>query len=374
MKTILTFILIIQCSLVLGQSSNDILNVLIANKTITQQQADSLRAEAAIKQQETESNKKTFGVSASRLIQISAYTQIRYQQLEEKGKKDGFDIRRARLDLTGNLTPFISYRLLTEFAYNPKIMDAYAEIKANDYFNFTIGQFRVPFSYENLIPVRKLDVIDFSQVTEALVFRGGDVIGNQNGRDIGIQLGGTLLKNSSFNVLEYKIGVFNGSGINITDTANKAKDVAFRLIVTPLKGFSIGTSYYNGWGKALKPSSAYLGKSQPHNRFGVDLSYTSSRFAMRGEYIQGTDGEVRKEGWYILAEYYIIRQKLQLVAKYDVYDRDMSKDSNTTTNYVTGLNFNFNSWSRVQAFYTFRDEQTTEVNNNYLSIQFQIGF
>src|SRR5664279_2152558 len=257
-----------------SQSSNDILNLLIINKSITQQQADSMRAESAIKQQEIESTKKTFLVLAARQIQVSGYTQIRYQALEEKGKKDGFDIRRARLDLNGNFTPYLSYRLMTDFAASPKLLDAYAEIKLNDYFIITLGQFRIPFSSENLMPVRKLDLIDFSQAVDALVFRSKDVIGNQNGRDIGVQLGGALIKSGNTNLVEYRIGVFNGSGINIADTANKAKDIAARLVINPVKGLSFGASYYNGWGKAIKPAPAFDGRSQAHNRFGMEFSYT----------------------------------------------------------------------------------------------------
>jgi phosphate-selective porin OprO and OprP len=369
----LIFFLIISAASI-GQSSNDILNLLIANKAVSQEQGDSLRADSAIRQQDAELGKKKFLVSAARQIQISGYTQVRYQQLDEKGKKDGFDIRRARLDITGNLTPYLSYRLMTDFADKPKIMDAYAEIKFNDYLILTAGQFRVPFSNENLIPVRKFDLIDFSQAIDAMVFRGNDVIGNQNGRDIGVQLGGTLLKKGISSLVEYKVGVFNGSGINIADTANKAKDIAGRLIVNPIIGLSIGASYYSGWDKAIKPAAGYAGKSQPHDRFGFDITYTLEGLALRGEYIHGLDGDINKSGWYVLAEYYILPQKLQLVAKYDTFDSNLAIDKNSTMNYVAGVNYNFNSWSRIQAFYTIREEQGPKVNNNYLSIQYQIGF
>ena len=357
-----------------SQSTNDILNLLIANKAINQVQADSIRAEAAIKQQDDESNKKSFLVSAARQIQIAGYTQFRYQELDEKGKYDGFDIHRARLDITGNFTPCLSYRLQTDFADKPKILDAYAEIKLNDFFNITLGQFRIPFSYENLIQVRKFDLIDFSQVVDALVARSKDVIGNQNGRDIGIQLGGALLKKGANNIVEYRLGIFNGSGINVADTANEAKDIVGRLIINPCKGLSVGASYYNGWAKAIKPSSAFVGKSQPRNRFGMEINYTANRLSLRGEYIQGKDGNTNRAGWFALAEYYIIPQRLQLVGKYDTYDPDTSVGNNITTNYVTGINYNFNPWSRIQAFYTFREEQGTKINNNYFSIQYQIGF
>src|SRR5512138_2784144 len=82
-----------------SQSSNEILNRLISNKVISQVQADSIRAEAAVLQQQTESTRKSFFVTAARQMQLSGYTQLRYQAFEETGKKDGFDIRRARLDL-----------------------------------------------------------------------------------------------------------------------------------------------------------------------------------------------------------------------------------------------------------------------------------
>ena len=84
--------------------------------------------------------------------------------------------------------------------------------------------------------MNKFELIDFSQAVDAMTARGKDVIGNQNGRDIGIQLGGALVKKGNTSLVEYRLGVFNGSGINVADTANEAKDIAGRLIVNPIKG------------------------------------------------------------------------------------------------------------------------------------------
>ncbi len=374
-KIFVVFIITIFISRMNGQSTNDILNMLIANKTITQEQADSLRADAAIKQQDIDANKKSFLVSAARQIQISGFTQVRYQILDEKKKNDGFDVRRARMDLKGNFTSIFSYRLQADFAGSAaKLLDAYAEIKISDYFQITVGQFRIPFSMENLTSMNKFELIDFSQAVDAFTARGKDVIGNQNGRDIGIQVGGALVKNGTANIVEYRLGIFNGTGINMADTANEAKDIAGRLIVNPVKGLSFGASYYNGWGKAIKPASEFVGRSQARNRFGVEVSYTTPRLSLKGEYIHGKDGKTERAGGYVLAGYYIIPLKLQAVGKYDTYDPNTSTDNNITTNYVAGLNYNFNTWSRIQAFYTVREEQGTAVNNNYFSVQYQIGF
>lgn len=355
-----------------SQSTNDILNLLISNNAISQVQADSVRAEAALLQQQSDAARKSFWVSGTRQMQLSGYSQVRFQVFDEKTKKDGFDIRRARMDLRGNVTPWFSYRVQADLADKPKLIDGYGEIKVADYFSITAGQFKIPFSLENLASSNKLEMIDRSQVVEALVARGKDVIGNQNGRDIGIQVSGTLLKINSLPLLEYRFGVFNGSGINVADTANEAKDIVGRLIFTPIKGLSFGSSVYNGWDKAIKPD--VVGKSQIRNRFGVELSYVTIRLSLKGEYISGKDGKTSRSGWYIQSGYFIIPQKLQVLGKYDKYDPNTSSADNISTNYVFGANYNFNNWSRLQAFYTIRQEEGPAVDNNYLSIQYQIGF
>lgn len=366
------FCILVLASSSFSQTANDIINLLIANKTISQQQADSLRADDAIIQQQMNSSRKSFFMSAARQMSLTGYSQVRFQNFEEKGKNDAFDIRRARLDLKGSVSPYFTYRVQVDFADKPKLIDAYGEIKIADFFTITGGQFKVPFSLENLTSSNKLELIDRSQVVEALVARSKDVIGNQNGRDIGVQVSGFLLKVKDLPVIEYRFGVFNGSGINVSDTANGAKDLSGRLILTPFKGLSLGGSVYNGWDKAIKPDVA--DKSQARNRFGMEASYVTVRLSLKGEYISGKDGKTSRKGGYIQAAYYLVPQKLQIAAKYDVYDPNTSAGSNLSTNYVVGGTFNFTSCSRLQAFYTIRREQGTSIRNNFLSIQYQIGF
>jgi phosphate-selective porin OprO and OprP len=372
MKYLLTVLLLFQAVQIFGQSTNDILNLLVSNKSISQEQADSVRAEAAIKQQDTDANKKIFPVNASRFIQLSGYTQLRYLQMEEKGKRSGFDIRRARLDIKGAVTPFFAYRLQTEFADKPKILDAYGEIKIAEYFTITAGQFKIPFSMENLASSNKLEMIDRSQVVEALVARGKDVIGNQNGRDIGIQIGGGMIKQNGIPLIEYRLGLFNGSGINLADTANSAKDVVGRVVLNPVRGLSVGGGYYGGYGKAAHANVD--GVSQTRNRIGFEASYVLSRFSVKGEYISGSDKGTNRAGWYLQSGYFLVPQKLQVLAKYDLFDLNTKTANTTSISYVFGGNYNFNNWSRLQIFYTIRAEQISSVINNYLAAQFQIGF
>ena len=360
-----------------SQSTDDVLNLLIQKKLVSQKDADSIRAEAAIATQANLAKVKAFPINAGKKIVIVGYTQVRYQALEETGKIDGFDIRRARLDVKGTISPYWSYRVQFDLAGSPKLIDAYAELKLNDYLNFTIGQAKIPFSLENLTSSNKLEMIDRSQAVEALVARGKDVNGNQNGRDLGIQLGGTLLKLKDRPVVDYRLGIYNGSGINVADN-NEKKDYAARLIVHPVAGLDISGALYNGsrFIPEVKTGTVVTtpAKSVDRDRYGFDLSYDLNNLSVRSEYLHGTDDQTKREGYYAQVGYYFLEKKFQLLAKYDFYDADKAKANDASTWYVIGANYNFNPNVRLQANYTIKQEEGTSIDNNFASIQFQIGF
>lgn len=377
-KSIFTVSIFILFALTIrAQSTDDVLNVLVQKNLIAQKDADSLRAEAALAAQANLAKVKAFPINAGKKITMAGYTQVRYQALEESGKIDGFDIRRARLDVKGTISPYWGYRVQFDLAGTPKLIDAYAELKLNDYLNFTIGQAKIPFSLENLASSNKLELIDRSQAVEALVARGKDVGGNQNGRDIGIQLGGTILKYNDRPVIDYRLGVYNGSGINTTD-ANEKKDFATRLILHPVAGLDISAALYNGSRHIAEVKTGTVvttpAKNVTRDRYGFDLSYDLNNFSVRGEYLHGTDELIDREGYYAQVGYYFLQKKLQLLAKYDFYDADKSKANNASTWYVLGANVNINANVRLQANYTFKQEEGTGIDNNYASLQFQIGF
>jgi len=358
-----------------SQSTDDVLNLLIQKKVVSQKDADSLRAEAAIAAQANLAKVKAFPLNAGKKLQILGYTQVRYQGIEQAGAIDGFDIRRARLDIKGIISPYWSYRVQFDLAATPKLIDAYAELKLNDYFNFTIGQAKIPFSLENLTSSNKLELIDRSQAVEALVARGKDVGGNQNGRDIGIQLGGTVLKLNDRPIVDYRLGIYNGAGINIADN-NERKDYAARLILHPVAGLDLSGAVYNGsrFVPAVTGTNATPAKSVGRDRYGFDLSYDLKNWSVRSEYIHGTDDHINRSGYYVQSGYYFLDKKLQLLAKYDFYDTDLAIVKNASTWYVLGANINFNPTTRLQFNYTFKQEEGKSINNNLASVQFQIGF
>ena len=351
-----------------SQTTNDILNLLTERKVISQQQADSLRARDALKQQESTAIKKSFNVTSGQPLQIGGYLQTRYQINDEPGKTDGFDIRRAYFDVKGTLSPKWGVRFLANFVTNPKIVDIYTDFKVSDYLTFTLGQFAIPFSRENLTSNTKLDFIDRSQVVEALAGRSKDVIGSQDGRDIGVQVGGALFKTGEKTLVDYKLALVNGSGMNTADK-NESKDVVTRVLIHPLQGLDLGASYYNGQGNWGTPS-----RNRKRNRLGFELGYEIGNLTLSGEFINGQDASVKKQGYYAQAGYYLISKKLQLTGKFDSFDPDTDQDKNTSIWYIAGLNFFINPNILLQINYTFKEEQGNKITNNLAAIQLQARF
>jgi phosphate-selective porin OprO/OprP len=350
----------------------DIINLLIKKNVLSQQEADSIRADRAIKEQaKREKDKENqHGITiGSRALQISGLIQTRYQGFEQIGVNNAFDLHRARLDVKGDINDNWNYEVYTEFANTTKLLDAYTSYKIADALKFTAGQFKVPFSLESLVSDSQLEFIDRSQVVEALAGRSKDVIGNQNGRDIGLQAGGSFVKVNDHYLFDYTFGVFNGAGYDVTTDNNNHKDIAGRFTVHPLKNLAISADFYNGQGNYGTPV-----KNQARKRGGFDVRYVTGGLSLTAEYDKGTDGIIKKDGWYAQAGYFVIPKKLQLAARYDTFDPNKIIATDRTSWYEGGVNYFFNAWAKLSVDYSDRHEEVTQVKNNLLSAQLQLTF
>ena len=265
----------------------------------------------------------------SKLPRISGLVNLRYRY-DASDNSNSFDIRRARLDIRGNIVKPLEYRLHIDFANSPKILDAYLNWKINDYIALQAGQYKLLFSLENPYSPYDLEVIENSLVITNLV-NYSDVSGiSANGRDIGIGLNGNFLRRDGYSIINYSIGVFNGSGINTTD-GNKDKDFSGILTIRPIKHLSLAASHYNG--SAGKTDSTFQ-----RVRTGFGVKYDDNRLLVRSEYIQGKTGNFRSEGVYAVVAYFV-HPKVQVLAKYDYFKRNMSEKNTMQEDYTTGVNY-----------------------------------
>ncbi len=127
-----------------------------------------------------------------------------YQTEENEGR---FEVRNARISVDGSLTRVISYKAEIDLCDEGKIkmLDAYTRLKPVGGLQFTIGQFRVPFT------------IDAHRSPHQQYFANRSFIAKQVGnvRDVGAALGYTI--NAGFPII-VEAGLFNGSGL--TDQKN----------------------------------------------------------------------------------------------------------------------------------------------------------
>lgn len=251
---------------------------------------------------------------------LSAFFQAEYDWLDDgtngnTTNTSSFYIRRLRFTIAGDLykgkAGKLDYRVYFDLARvknpNPSpILDMWMRYQPVKEFGIQLGQFKNPITFEASISPSKYDFIDFSYAVSNLAKMGSnDVAGlNVTARDIGFQLFGGFIHRDGYSILNYNIGLVNGSGINTKDN-NKSKDIFARLTVKPSKDFALA-AYYQ-WGEAnLKGHAKYAEygwAGSPEyvtmHRWGGGFNYDGKKAFARGEYIAGLTGSLASEGAYI---------------------------------------------------------------------------
>lgn len=173
-------------------------------------------------------------------LRLGGRLQVDYRYYEEEERADNrFDIRRARLLLTGCLYHLLGWRMEYEFqgSESKELLDAYGEIGIYGPHVVRFGQFKEPFSLEWQTKDTDLYFAERSM---------GYYLSPR--RDVGLMLHGSFFQD----VVNYAFGVFNGDG---TDGASRGSqkdtpELAARMVVAPfktmswpwLKSFQIGGS------------------------------------------------------------------------------------------------------------------------------------
>lgn len=324
---------------------------------------------------------ETYNLKLSQKIELTGLVQTRYQAFQDSTKIDAFDLRRARLILKGDVAPKFGYRLQVEMANTPKILDAVFTYKPFEYLNVNIGQSKTPYSYDNYYSPFTLLAVSRTQIDNALSNRESDLYGNNQGRDIGAWLTGKYSigpDDAKRPILEYVLGVYNGSGINVADN-NNYKDFSAALRLSPVKDLWISGRAYHGLGAKLlaNPDS-----TADRIRLGGDVTYKFKSFLFEAEYLtaqdngDGAGNELDRAGYYVTLGYTPIKDKLQVIARLDNYDKDTNKDLNAVDKYIIAGSWYFSKTTRIQLEYDIVAEEDADnpIDNNLFAIQFQAGF
>ena len=296
-------------------------------------------------------------VSMSPSVKLNGYVQVRYTHWD--AGTDGFRIRRARFGFKGELLKNFNFKFQVDGTRSPILLDAAVEISSIPYAALSFGQFKVPFSLDNLTSSSSLDLVNRSQTVEELC--PAQDIGS-TGRDIGVTASG------KFSILEYSLGIFNGSGINRVDT-NDQKDIVGRLILRPFNFLAIAVSHYIG---DQRPMASAV--SVNRDRTGVDVFFSKGPAFIKGEYIFARDDQAERSGWYVRGAYSFIPEKLQAVINYDSYDLDLDLAGNRIEVITLGVNWFFSQKTKLQVNYEHQKDELAGTTENIFLAQFQAGF
>lgn len=264
-------------------------------------------------------------------FKISGFIQGEYDWTDDREGHlstgmSSFYLRRLRFTITGDLykgkAGKLDYRVYFDLAratqgkisnikeIKSPLLDMWMRYQPCKEFGVQFGQFKNPVTFEASISPSKYDFIDFSYAVQNLAKMGSnDVVGlNVTARDIGFMFLGSFIHREDYSVINYHVGVLNGSGINEKDN-NKSKDVFGRITINPTRDLALA-AYYQ-WGEAnLSHFSAekyaeygWTGSSKyvPMHRWGGGFNYDGKKAFARGEYIAGLTGKLASEGVYVEA-------------------------------------------------------------------------
>lgn len=277
---------------------------------------------------------------------ISGLANFRYSYDSGDDSRHGFDIRRVRLAASGDLSPRLDYKVQAEYETSVKVIDAYARVRIAKPFNIQVGEFKVPYSQETLYgPTSWLTIENPTAVAKLNGYQ--DLAGlKSNGRDVGLLLYGDafLSADSSFRHFSYKVGVFNGNGINVKDNNNQ-KDFALLLYYRPIKSLAITFGQYFGhFGES--------GSVEDRDRTSAGIEFKGERLTVRSEYLHGKTAGQKSDGLYAHAAFKASKV-FQPLLSYDFFKSDADNDERQS-NFQAGLNITPIKHVRVQLAYTLK--------------------
>ena len=326
----------------------------------------------SVKEEKSQDSLKSKIAEPKYSVKTSGFLTVRGAWSDKPGTNSNFDLRFARLTLSGNLTQDFSYKFQSEFVGTVRILDLILTWKKYPYLNINVGQQKRCFTFENYLAPFAIGVTDYSQT---ILYLSGfnDRVGEHacGGRDVGVVASGEFLDMGTHKLFKYAAGVFNGEGINKSDKNNN-KDLIGSLSIQPIKNLYIGGGYWDG---KYGPDSIAVDRK----RWTVGLNYANKGYYLRSEYISSKGGVPQNEsaalvsdGWYVLGEVPVFK-KFGIAAKYDVY-RDDKTNENASIKYFGGLNWYVNKYVILQGAFCHTNDKMNKRDYNNVTLQMTVRY
>lgn len=349
------------------------------------------------------------------LVQTSA--KMNYYDDEQIGADDqdniansGFEVGNALIGFAGKAFDKVTFNLTINAAQSGDalLQQAWFDLNVKDELRFRAGKFKTPFNQaylvtlgETLFPTLPMSLTSSVNIPYSI----NSVNPNfATGFDLGVQVHG-LLKNK----WEYRVGIFNGTGISV----NSAKKTLSDDLHIPSLLYSGRIAYmpkgvmpsHQGSPDDLNNDKFMIAASTSYNveanwqasndfRAGLEFSYLYKRWYFAAEaYLLNMDFVERQQvshsysfmGGYVQGGYFL-NNKVQLAARYDFFDRNSSKTDGILNAPAIGANYYIAGYNlKLQAMYQYlgkwghenqidRDNDDLGLAQHYAQVMLQFSF
>jgi phosphate-selective porin OprO and OprP len=248
---------------------------------------------------------------------------------------DRIMLRRARLGAKGMFAEQFDFTFQSDFGnnsiggvsgYRAQLTDCFVVWNRYPAANISLGQFKTPYGYEQLVADPKNITVERSLPNDQLTLS----------RQLGAMVSGSFFKNS----LGYSAGMFNGNGANNGSNDNDQFLYVGRLtsmiITTDRSRVGVGVG-----GFSTRDTGTFMGR---RTGLGIDAqagygAYDVQAELLRTNFDRDVGADYTANGWSVLGACMFVPKKLQGIVRYETYDPNRSVAANHSNLWTVGFNY-----------------------------------
>ncbi len=328
-------------------AQNDaLLDILVANGTITRAQADEVRTQMAREAGPPAPERVIVTPNRGTISELKIRGRIQGQYAYSDGSNSGtaggagdystFELRRVRLGVQGKI--YDDWRFLVEanVLSTTDLDSAMLTYTAVPEANIGFGKGKPRFGHEENTSSASIITMERSRLTG--IFNGG--------KPLGLRVFGGM------DMFSYHVGVFNATSVS---TGRMASDVDSMLLNASV-GLNLDEMMGDGMRLRFRADYLHNEKDRGYYRFkdawAFSTHFVAQEFDVRAEYMTGktTGARDRIRGFYIMPSYYFVPGQFQAVLRYESVKGDdgVNLGVNRYADRVPGL---YRAGNKYDAFY-----------------------
>jgi len=249
-----------------------------------------------------------------------------------------FLIRRARLGIKGSFANGFDFVLQSDWGNNSlnstsgfraQLSDAYVVWTRHAFANVTLGQFKVPYGYDQLLPDTKTLTIERTLPNDMLTIP----------RQVGTMVAGSFFQKK----LGYAAAVVNGNGTNVSFNDNEQFTSLGRVFATAFDRdgvkLNLGVNGFTG-----RDTGTFTGRRTGRGA-DAQIYFAGAEIdaeILRTHFDRDVGADTDAQGWSLAGSYFFVPNKWQGIVRYESYDPNTDLASDQTTLRTIGVTYFIN--------------------------------